>query len=527
MSSGKETPFSGAADVRSISRILVANRGEIAVRVIRSCRELGIGTVAVCSEVDRHALHAELADITVTIGPAEPSESYLRMDRILEVAAETDADAIHPGYGFLAENAAFARACAEAGVIFIGPSAEVIEQMGEKTAARAIMEKAGVPVVPGALLPEPDSDGRYPADEVLAVCEKVGYPVMVKAAFGGGGKGMRLVETAEEVVRACEGASREARGAFGNGTVYVEKFIETPRHVEFQIFGDSHGNQVHLFERECSIQRRHQKIIEETPSPAVTPELRAKMGQAAVAAARAVNYQGAGTVEFLLGPEGDFYFLEMNTRLQVEHPVTELVTGTDLVRTQIRVAEGHPLPWAQEDLCTRGHAIECRLYAEDPANGFMPSLGEILLMNEPRGPGVRIDSGIRQGDEVSMYYDPMIAKLSLHGEDRDAAIDRAVTALKDYAVLGVTTNVEYLIAILQNPAFCEGRLHTGFLDEHLPDWDSGGSEDGDLALAVAAVDEHERRSTGSGSGPGAASNPAESASTPWRYLGRFRLAGLN
>jgi len=350
---------------------------------------------------------------------------------------------------------------------------------------------------------------------------------MVKAAFGGGGKGMRLVETPEEVVRACEGASREARGAFGNGTIYVEKFIETPRHVEFQIFGDSHGNQVHLFERECSIQRRHQKIIEETPSPAVTPELRAKMGQAAVAAARAVDYQGAGTVEFLLGPEGDFYFLEMNTRLQVEHPVTELVTGTDLVRTQIRVAEGHPLPWAQEDLSTRGHAIECRLYAEDPANGFIPSLGEILLMNEPGGPGVRIDSGIRQGDEVSMYYDPMIAKLSLHGEDRDAAIDRAVTALKDYAILGVTTNVEYLIAILQDPAFAEGRLHTGFLDEHLPDWDSGGSEDGDLALAVAAVDEHERRSTGSGSGPGAGSNPVEAATTPWRFLGRFRLAGLD
>ena len=527
MSSGKETPVSGLPEVCPISRILVANRGEIAVRVIRSCRELGIGTVAVCSEVDRHALHAERADITVVIGPAEPGESYLRMDRILEVARETDADAIHPGYGFLAENAAFARACAEAGVIFIGPSPEVIEQMGEKTAARAIMEKAGVPVVPGALLPEPDADGRYPADQVRAACDKLGYPVMVKAAFGGGGKGMRLVETPEEVLRACEGASREALGAFGNGTVYVEKFIETPRHVEFQIFGDGHGHHVHLFERECSIQRRHQKIIEETPSPALTPELREKMGQAAVAAARAVNYQGAGTVEFLLGPGGDFYFLEMNTRLQVEHPVTELVTGTDLVRTQIRVAEGHPLPWTQEDLTTRGHAIECRVYAEDPANGFMPSLGEILLMHEPGGPGVRIDSGIRQGDEVSMYYDPMIAKLSFHGEDRTAAIDRAVTALKDYAILGVTTNVEYLIAILQEPAFAEGRLHTGFLDEHMPDWNSGASEDGDLALAIAAVDEHERLVRGARPGSGAGSAPTTSNATPWRYLGRFRLAGLD
>jgi acetyl-CoA carboxylase biotin carboxylase subunit len=526
MSSGKEKPTRNAVGDISISRILVANRGEIAVRVIRACRELGIGTVAVCSEVDRHAMHAELADISVTIGSAEPGDSYLRMDRILAVAAETDADAIHPGYGFLAENAAFARACTEAGVVFIGPSAEVIEQMGEKTAARAIMENAGVPIVPGTLLPEPDTEGRYPADQVRAACDKVGYPLMVKAAFGGGGKGMRLVATPDEVVRACEGAAREALGAFGNGTVYVEKFIETPRHVEFQIFGDSHGHYVHLFERECSIQRRHQKIIEETPSPAVTPALREKMGRAAVEAARAVDYQGAGTVEFLLGPQGDFYFLEMNTRLQVEHPVTELVTGTDLVRTQIRVAEGHPLPWTQEELTTQGHAIECRVYAEDPAEGFMPSLGEILLMNEPTGPGVRIDSGIRQGDEVSMFYDPMIAKLSLHGEDRQAAIDRAVMALKDYAILGVTTNVEYLIAILQNPAFIQGDLHTGFLEEHLPSWDSDRSRDGDLALVVAAVDEHERRSGGLGRGPGTGASPAESVTIPWQYLGRFRLAGL-
>lgn len=521
MSPGKQN-----GELKSISRILVANRGEIAVRVIRACRELGIGTVAVCSEVDRHALHAEMADVTVTIGPAEPGESYLRMDRLLEVARETDADAIHPGYGFLAENADFARACADAGVIFIGPAPEVIEKMGEKTAARAIMEKAGVPVVPGALLPAPDDQGRYPANEVGHICAQVGYPLMVKAAFGGGGKGMRLVASPDDVVRACEGASREALGAFGNGTVYVEKFIETPRHVEFQIFGDSRGNQVHLFERECSIQRRHQKIIEETPSPALTPELRGEMGRAAVAAAKAVDYQGAGTVEFLLGAEGDFYFLEMNTRLQVEHPVTELVTGTDLVRAQIRVAEGHPLPWTQDDLTTRGHAIECRIYAEDPANGFMPSLGDILVMHEPTGPGVRIDSGVRQGDEVSMYYDPLMAKLSLHGEDRAAAIDRAVTALREFAILGVTTNVEYLIAILQEPAFAEGRLHTGFLEEHLPDWTGDGGEDGDLALAVAAVDEFDHRHRGSGPGSERSGGSAVDRETPWRYLGRFRLSGL-
>jgi acetyl-CoA carboxylase biotin carboxylase subunit len=515
------------AATRPISRVLVANRGEIAVRVIRACRELGIGTVAVCSEVDRQALHAEMADVVVTIGPAEPGESYLRADRILEAAKATDADAIHPGYGFLAENADFARACAAADIAFIGPSADVIEQMGEKTAARAIMEKAGVPIVPGSLLPEPDADGNFPAPEILDIARQVGFPVMVKAAFGGGGKGMRLVESEDQVVAACQAAHREAVGAFGNGTIYMERFIERPRHVEFQIFGDDHGAAVHLFERECSIQRRHQKIIEESPSPAVTPELRARMGAAAVAAAQAVGYQGAGTVEFLLGPTGEFFFLEMNTRLQVEHPVTEWVTGIDLVRAQIRVAEGRPLPWTQEEITSRGHAIECRLYAEDPENGFMPSLGPILLLNEPTGPGVRIDSGVRQGDEVSMYYDPMIAKLSLHGGTRAAAIDRALNALKNYAVLGVTTNVEYLIAILQEQAFIDGDIDTGFLAEHLPDWESNRGEDEDLALAVAAVAEYDRLTRGPGmAGTSAPNVEAARAVSPWENLGRFRLSGL-
>ena len=517
-----ETPL----NLQPISRVLVANRGEIAVRVIRACREMGIGTVAVCSEVDRDAAHAQLADVAVVVGPAEPGQSYLRQDRILEAARATDADAVHPGYGFLAENASFARACAAAGLKFIGPSPAVIEQMGEKTAARAIMEKAGVPVVPGALLPEPDAAGNFPAAAVLEVGAGVGYPLMVKAAFGGGGKGMRLVTAADQLVAACQGAWREARGAFGNGTVYVEKFIERPRHVEFQIFGDSYGQYVHLFERECSIQRRHQKIIEETPSPALSDELREKMGQAAVAAARAVKYEGAGTVEFLLGADGGFHFLEMNTRLQVEHPVTELVTGVDLVRTQIQVAEGRPLPWTQEGLQARGHAVECRIYAEDPENNFLPSLGKILLLHEPAGPGVRIDSGVRQGDEVTMHYDPMIAKLSVHAGTRQNALDRAVAALRDYAVLGVTTNVEYLLEILQEGAFRDGRLHTGFLDEHLPQWASGRADDGDLALVVAAVAEHARLGTGRGSG----AHPAVAGprrATPWESLGRFRLAGLD
>jgi acetyl/propionyl-CoA carboxylase alpha subunit len=339
---------------------------------------------------------------------------------------------------------------------------------------------------------------------------------------------MRLVRPGEDITAACAAAAREAAGAFGDGTVYLEKFIERPRHVEFQIFGDRHGHYVHLLERECSIQRRHQKIIEETPSPALNPELRERMGQAAVAAAAAVGYEGAGTVEFLLNPHGEFYFLEMNTRLQVEHPVTELVTGLDLVRAQIRVAEGHPLPWTQDQIIGQGHAIECRIYAEDPENGFFPSLGDILLLHEPAGPGIRVDSGVRQGDQISMYYDPMIAKLSVQGGDRAAAIARAITALQQYAVLGVTTNVEYLIAILEHPAFAGGELHTGFLDENLAGWTSSRDRDRDLALAVAAVAEFENLSAGKANGPGPGASPSDLVqTTPWDNLGRFRLTGLD
>jgi len=509
---------------RWFDKILVANRGEIAVRVLRSCRELGIRSVAVCSAADRRALHASLADEVVEIGPASPLESYLRIDRILEAARETGAQAIHPGYGFLAENADFAAACAAAGIVFIGPSAAVIAQMGEKTAARRIMQEAGVPVVPGDRLPAPGQDGELDAEPVRAAAARVGFPLMVKAAFGGGGKGMRLVQDGEDVVAAASAAAREARKAFGNGTVYLERYLQRPRHVEFQIFGDSQGGAVHLNERECSIQRRHQKIIEETPSPALDPQLRARMGEAAVAAARAVGYVGAGTVEFLLTQEREFYFLEMNTRLQVEHPVTELVTGLDLVRAQIAVAAGEPLPWRQEEIAARGHAIECRLYAEDPAHDFRPSLGEILLLREPAGPGVRVDSGVRQGDEVSQHYDPMIAKLAVHGPDRGAAIERATTALRDYAVLGITTNAPYLIDILEHPAFARGDTHTGFLAEHLPGWQGNGRDGEELALAAAGL--HELLfavAAAAAGGPGRNS----SMPSPWERLGRFRLHGLD
>ncbi|MCP4570955.1 MAG: ATP-grasp domain-containing protein [bacterium] len=492
---------------------------------MRACREAGVGVVAVVSEADTAAMHAELADRVVVLGPPEPGASYLRQDLIIAAARETGADAIHPGYGFLAENAGFARAVTDAGLVFIGPSAEVIESMGEKTAARAVMEQAGVPVVPGALLPVPDAEGSLPATDVQAAAEIVGYPLMVKAAFGGGGKGMRLVEDPAGVQSACEAATREARKAFGDGKVYLEKYLQRPRHVEFQIFGDSHGNYVHLFERECSIQRRHQKIIEESPSPAVDDALRARMGQAAVAAASAVAYEGAGTVEFLLDDTGEFYFLEMNTRLQVEHPVTEWITGQDLVRAQLTVAAGEPLPWTQDELRVTGHSIECRVCAEDPAQDFMPSLGRLLTVREPAGPGVRMDSGVRAGDEISMHYDPLIAKLSVHGADRGAAIDRAMSALRDYAVLGPDTNIEYLLAVLDDQVFRSGDLHTGFLAERLPGWRPDGDLDRDLVLAAAALQEQTRPAAAAGGGV-RGDDHGEILDGPWERLGAFRLRGL-
>ena len=447
-----------------IKRLLVANRGEIAVRIIRACREMGIETVAVHSDADTAARHERAADFAVSIGPAAASESYLKVEAILDAARATGADAVHPGYGFLSERAAFAGACVSAGLVFVGPPAGAIERMGSKIDARRLMEAAGVPVVPGRE-PEDQSDAG-----IAAAAGRIGFPVLIKASAGGGGKGMRTARDARTLAEAIPASRREAQAAFGDGTLYVERLMERPRHVEIQIFADDHGHAVHLFERECSVQRRHQKILEESPSRAVTSALRARMGDAAVAAAKAVGYRNAGTVEFLVDGEGDaaaFYFLEMNTRLQVEHPVTELVTGTDLVRAQLLVAMGRRLPWQQADLVQRGHAIECRVYAEDPANGFVPQAGPLRLYREPSGPGIRIDSGVEEGAEVPVHYDPMLAKLVAYGETRDQAIQRATTALRGFPILGVRTNVHFLINVLNHQSFREGRVHTGFVEEHL------------------------------------------------------------
>jgi acetyl-CoA carboxylase biotin carboxylase subunit len=444
-----------------LKRLLIANRGEIALRVIRACREMGIETVAVYSEVDAGAPHVAASDYAVAIGAAPALESYLSVPRILDAAAASGADAVHPGYGFLAENANFARACRQAGLVFVGPTAEVIELMGSKTAAREAARKAGLPVVPGET-PESQTD-----EAIELAARRIGFPVLIKASAGGGGKGMRMVTAGTDLREAVEAARREAASAFGDGTLYVERVLEQPRHVEIQVFGDCHGHGVHLFERDCSVQRRHQKVIEESPSPVLTPGLRDRMGRAATALVRAVGYRNAGTVEFLVEGRGEaarFYFLEMNTRLQVEHPVTEGVTGVDLVRAQIVEARGEPLPWKQEELSLRGHAIECRVYAEDPAAQFMPQAGPLLCYREPQMPGVRVDSGVVQGGEIPVYYDPLIAKLIACGETRELAVNRAIAALRDFPILGIRTNVSFLIQVLDHERFREGRVDTGFLD---------------------------------------------------------------
>jgi acetyl-CoA carboxylase, biotin carboxylase subunit len=468
--------------VRRIRKILIANRGEIAVRVIRTCRERGIGTVAVYSEADASALHVRLADEAVAVGPAPSSQSYLVPERILEAARQTGADAIHPGYGFLSENADFAAACADAGIIFIGPPPDAIRQMGDKTAARRLMEQAGVPMAPGTV------DAVASVDEAVQTAREIGFPVLVKAAAGGGGKGMRAVHDAADVERAVRQAQSEAQSAFGDGRVYVEKLLLRPRHIEFQVLADGHGNVVHLFERECSIQRRHQKVIEEAPSAVLTPELRAAMGEAAVQAARACGYVGAGTIEFLLGQDLEFYFLEMNTRLQVEHPVTEWITGLDLVAEQIRIAEGEPLGYRQEDLAIHGHAVESRVYAEDVPAGFLPAPGPLLRHTVPSGLGVRVDSGVEQGDEIPMHYDPMISKLTAWGRTRDEAIARMDRALSEYDISGVETTIRFCRFVMQHEAFRSGDFHTGFVDEHFaPAALQSTGADADLAATVAAA----------------------------------------
>jgi acetyl-CoA carboxylase biotin carboxylase subunit len=442
-------------------KILIANRGEIAVRVMRACRELGITSVAVFSDVDRSALHVRKADEAYHIGPAAAAESYLNFDKILGVARLSGAEAIHPGYGFLSENARFAQACVDAGIKFIGPTAQSMQMMGSKTRARQTMEKAGVPFVPGT------SRGVESLEQAEEVAAKVGYPIMLKAAAGGGGKGMRLVHQPQDLKSALESARSEALRSFGDGEVYIEKTIVNPRHIEMQILADEHGNTVYLGERECSIQRRHQKVLEESPSPLVDPEMRRRMGEVAVRVAQAAGYTNAGTVEFLVDQQKHFYFLEMNTRLQVEHPVTELITGLDLVHLQIRIAAGEKLPFKQEDVRIRGHAIECRIYAEDPDNNYFPCPGKITMLLAPAGPGIRRDSGMYEGWTVPIEYDPLLAKLVGYGTDRAQAISRLVRALNEYFVGGIKTNISLFRRILIHPDFHAGKLDTGFLDRLL------------------------------------------------------------
>jgi acetyl-CoA carboxylase biotin carboxylase subunit len=505
-----------AERIRTFDKILVANRGEIAVRVIKACREMSIRTVAVYSEADARSLHVGLADEAVAIGHAPAVESYLNMDRIIDAARCAGAQAIHPGYGFLAENADFAALCEKQGLVFIGPNSVALALVGDKVRARQTMEKAGVPTIPGM-----KSVSRSP-DEFRAAAHSLGYPVMVKASAGGGGKGMRVVRGEEALVPAVEAGMREAKSAFGDDSVYLEKYIEEPRHVEFQVLADNYGQTVHLFERECSIQRRHQKILEETPSTALDPELRARMGETAVKAMRAAGYNNAGTVEFLLDRERRFYFLEVNARLQVEHPVTELVVGVDLVRQQILTASGARLGLRQEDLGQRGHAIECRIYAEDPKANFLPSAGRIVSLREPKGPGIRFDSGIFEGWDVPVYYDPILAKLIVWAENREAACRRMSVALDDCVILGIHTTAGFLKDVVNHPEFRAGRTTTAFIGKHFPSWGADEEERRRLALAAAAFDSLTQPA---GTSRAPASGPKRGTATPWTTLGRWRAGG--
>jgi acetyl-CoA carboxylase, biotin carboxylase subunit len=506
---------------KSISRVLVANRGEIAVRVMRTCRELGLGTVAVYSDADRTALHVRHADQAVPIGPPPARESYLDIGRIIDACRKSGADAVHPGYGFLSENEDFAQACVDSGITFIGPPASAMRMMGDKTSARATVTKAGVPVVPGNNGPE--GRGFPGAEMAVLAARELGFPVMLKAAAGGGGKGMRLVEGEAKLVAAYDGARREAKAAFGDDAVYLEKAIVRPRHVEIQVFADERGHTVHLGERDCSIQRRHQKVVEESPSPALTPALRARMGEVAVKAAQACGYRGAGTIEFLLSPEGHFYFLEMNTRLQVEHPVTELLHQLDLVAWQIAVAEGKPLPLAQEqiDARRRGAAIECRVYAEDPLK-FLPSPGTITSLRTPAGPFVRDDSGVYAGAQISVFYDPMVSKLLAWGDDRGEALARMRRALDEYHVGGIRTNLPFHRRLLRHPLFLAGEYDTGFIDREkavlLAPY-APAADELDASLIAAAV-HTATTAPAAAAGPVAPTSPGPAAPSAWRRWGR-------
>ncbi len=466
---------------KKIKKILIANRGEIAVRVLRACRDLGIQSVAVFSEPDRNALHVRRADEAYAIGPAAPSESYLNWEKIIAVAKKCGADAIHPGYGFLSENPHFAEAVDKAGLIFIGPSPDVIHRMGSKIESRKIAVQAGVPLVPGIERPLRD------ADEALEVARQIGFPVLIKAAAGGGGKGMRTVEKAEDMKTAFTMAQNEARSSFKDDAVYLEKLIVGPHHIEVQILGDTHGNVIHLFERECSVQRRHQKIIEESPSPFITEATRQKVCEMAVTLAKSVGYYNAGTVECLVDKDQNYYFLEMNTRLQVEHPITEMVTGIDLVKAQIRVAEGEVLPWQQQDIQQRGHAIECRIYAEDPFHNFRPSPGKVIEQQYPLGPGIRLDNGIYQGYTIPMEYDPILSKLVSFGADRQEAVERMRRALREYRISGPRTNLYFHLQALSVPDFVQGHYDTHFVEKHLATLLKVEPEDKTLHLMAAAL----------------------------------------
>jgi acetyl-CoA carboxylase biotin carboxylase subunit len=493
-------------------KVLIANRGEIAVRIIRACHELGVQAVAIYSDVDRDSLHVRFADEAYAVGPPPARESYLVMERVVETARRCGAEAIHPGYGFLAENGAFADLCAERGIVFIGPTGAVMRSMGDKVTARQTMQRAGVPIVPG-------TTERLTDDEAEVWVREVGPPVMVKASAGGGGKGMRLVRRPEELRPALARARGEAKASFGDDGLYLEKFVEQPRHVEIQVLADGHGNTVHLFERECSIQRRHQKVIEEAPANRMTPELRARMGAAAVAAAEAVGYRGAGTCEFLVNPKGEFYFLEMNTRVQVEHAITEEITGVDIVKAMIRVAAGEPLGFSQDALSIRGHAIEARIYAEDPDRNFAPSPGEIVVYRPPGGVGIRVDTGVFQGSRVTVHYDPMVAKLVAWGQDRPEAIDRLRRALGEFVVKGIKTSIPFHQRVLRHPRFLSGQYDTGFIEAHLhevADAEEYG-EERRAARMLAAVAAYRRDKTRT---ERAASGASAAGENPWKAFGK-------
>jgi acetyl-CoA carboxylase biotin carboxylase subunit len=497
---------------RAIRKILVANRGEIAVRIMRTCREMGIGTVAVWSDADRGAPHVLRADESVALGDPEPQRSYLDVGKIVEAARQKGADAIHPGYGFLAENADFAERCRRENLVFVGPTPEAIRAMGDKVHARKLAADAGVPVIPGMLSTSPSDAGTLARE-----AGRIGFPVIIKATLGGGGKGMRIVGSPGELEEALVQCGAEAAKAFGDGSVYLEKHLRDPRHVEIQVLADAHGSAVHLGERECSIQRRHQKIVEESPSPALTDGLRKRMSEAALAIVRAAGYVNAGTVEFMVEEGGAFFFLEMNTRIQVEHTVTEMRTGLDLVRKQIEIASGEKLGLRQDDIRPSGHAVECRIYAEDPENGFLPCPGKILDLEEPAGAGVRVDSGIRAGMTVPMAYDPILSKLVTHGAGRPEALDRMGRALREYVVAGIRTIIPFLIDVIESKAFREGDTPTTFIEKHFPDWRPGESWTDAAAAAYVLHDILARRP------PEAQEGAETSFRSPWQTLGRRRL----